>query len=58
MKTRWKITLAAALVPPLMFWLAGFNFDQRGAGALTCAMITLWLALGVYHVPPPYKDER
>ena len=34
------VTTLAALSVPFLFWLGGFNFDQRGAGAVMCCLLT------------------
>lgn len=34
-------SVAAAAVVPLLFWLGGFDFDQRGDAALACGVMTI-----------------
>ena len=31
---------------PFVFWLSGFNFDERGETAAGCALLTAILSLG------------
>ena len=38
---RFIIGLAVVPVVPFLFWCGGFNFDQRGEGALLCAICTI-----------------
>jgi len=39
----WTVFAAALpwLVVPGLFWVSGFDFDQRGEKALACAILTL-----------------
>ena len=39
--------LAASLIP-LFYWLGGFDFDARGVTATTCAIFTIYIGCAVY----------
>lgn len=45
---RYILAIPPTLVVPLLFWIAGFNFDERGPVALFCTMVTAiayWVAI-------------
>lgn len=50
MKTKYKfsigLALAGLILVPLFFWLGGYDFNQRGEPAVTCALLTLLVAAG------------
>lgn len=50
MKTKYKVAVAVFIgglvIVPLMFWLGGFNFNQRGETAVMCGFLTLCVSLG------------
>ena len=35
------ISAAIASAVPVMFWIGGFNFDERGFSAVMCAVISM-----------------
>ena len=41
MKVKITIALLAAPIPPAMWWLGGYNFDERGVVAVALGVCTL-----------------
>lgn len=41
-------TAALASLVPLSFWLAGYDFNERGGAAVACLIETSLVALGVW----------
>lgn len=42
MKTKHWLAIAVAFVVPGIFWLGGFDFNERGEPAIACAVFTLF----------------
>jgi hypothetical protein len=53
-----RVVLSAlvGLLVPALFWLGGYDFDQRGSGAVMCAVYTL-LVGGMAYMFPGWDDR-
>lgn len=61
MKTKHKVGIASAaamsVLVPFSFWLAGFNFDERGGLAFACATCTIISMVFVMAVSSTYPEQ-
>ena len=55
---RLVLSIIGALTVPMFFWLGGYDFDSRGAGAVMCALYTLLLGAMVYFLPVWSGDSQ
>lgn len=53
---RLATSAVAALLVVLMFWVGGFDFNERGEVAFVCACIAL-VAAAIAYVCPLWEDE-
>ncbi len=53
---RFSISLAAACLVPLIYWVGGFDFNERGFAAVTCVFFSLYVFfMGMIY---PYSKEN
>ena len=48
---RVLVSLASAMIVPIGFWLAGWDFNERGGQALFCYVFTVLIAGIIYSYP-------
>lgn len=51
MKTKHIAAIIVFILTLFGFWLAGFDFNERGVGAVTCYVSTLALTMLAYAYP-------
>lgn len=50
-KARFWLAILFAALPPIGFWLGGYDYDKRGVAAVTCFIATILFAALGYTCP-------
>lgn len=57
-KTRFLLSLLFTLLTILLFYIGGFDFNERGGVALLCMLYSIFVFFATYTAPITFKDEK
>jgi hypothetical protein len=55
--TRYLITCISGLLVLLLFWIGGFDFDERGGTSLAASVLALYVMIMVYVGVPLWAKD-